>query len=105
MTFKEKLEDKIQKTEKKLLELSLNIKRMDREYQSLLEEMAITPEQIQNAENEKDFSPPIWVQLQNEKKKLDDQLKLELSSLVDLSKTKKTLAERGAIQQHWLFVR
>lgn len=106
MAFKEKMEGKMQRTEKKLLELSLNLKRIDREYQGLLEEMAISAEQLEEyARDEKKTSSPIWIQLQNEQKKLDDQLNLELNAISDSSKTKKTQAERGNVQQHWLFVR
>ena len=106
MPVEEKIEDKIQKTEKKLLELSVILKRLDREYQKLLDEMELPPEQLKAyVENSENFSPPIWEQLQNEKKKLDERLNLELSCIPDLSKTKKSLAEKGAVQQHWLYVR
>lgn len=106
MAFKDKMEDKMQRTEKKLMELSLNLKRIDREYQGLLEEMAISAEQLEEyARDEKKTSSPIWIQLQNEQKKLDEQLNLELNAISDPSKTKKTQSERGNVQRHWLFVR
>mgnify|MGYP002138947446 CR=1 FL=1 len=106
MSKEEKLEDKIHKTEQKLLELSLVLNRLDGEYQKLLEEMSFTPKQIKEyAENPNNFAPPIWEFLQNEKKMLDEKLNLELSNINDLTKTTKTLSERGQIQKHWLFVR
>jgi len=101
-----KLENKIDKTEKKLLELSISLKRIDREYQKLMEEMALSPQELKEyVENEENFSPPIWEQLQNEKKMLDEKLNLELNCVIDQDKTKKTITERGLIQKHWLFVR
>jgi uncharacterized membrane-anchored protein YhcB (DUF1043 family) len=106
MSIKEKLEEKIQKTERKLNEVAISLKRLDREYQQLLEELALTPEQLSGyVENPDNFSPPIWEYLQNEKKKLDEKLNLELSHVSDPLKTKKTFSERGNIQPHWLFVR
>lgn len=106
MSTKETLEDKIQRTERKLLELSLMLKRLDGEYQRLLEEMSFTPKQLKDyVENPENFDPPIWEHLQNEKKMLDEKLNLELNNISDLMHTKKTLAERGKVQQHWLFVR
>jgi len=106
MSVEEKLETKIQKTERKLLEMSIILKRLDREYQKLLDEMALTPEQLKAyVENPENFAPPIWEQLQNEKKMLDEKLNLELSCVPDLAKAKKTISERGTVQQHWLFVR
>lgn len=106
MSFKEKLEDKIQNTERRLVELSLILKKLDREYQKLLDEMSVTPEAVKSfVENPDHFPPPIWEQLQNEKKMRDEKLNMELSCVPDLTKTKKTMSERSQIQQHWLHVR
>jgi hypothetical protein len=106
MSSKEKLEDKIHKTERKLNELSIILKRLDREYQELLKELSSTPEQLKEyVANPDHFDPPIWEQLQNEKKIWDEKLNLELNSVPDPLKTKKTVSERASIQQHWLFVR
>lgn len=106
MSFKKNLEEKIRSTEQKLNTFSISLKRLEIEYQQLLEELALTPEQLKSyMENPENFSPLIWEQLQNEKTKLDEKLNLELGSIPDPHKTKKTIAERGNIQQHWLFVR
>ena len=106
MVINEKLEEKIHKTERKLIELSIHIQRLDREYQQLLDELALTPEQIKEfAENPKNFSPPIWEQLQNEKKLAEEKLNLALNNVRDANNTKKTFSEKGKVQQHWLFVR
>jgi hypothetical protein len=106
MSLEEKLEEKIQKTKLKMKELSLALERLNQEYQQLLDELASTPEQIKDyLENSDNFTPPIWEMLQNEKKKLDDQLNLELSLVRDPLKLKKTFSEKGSIQNHWLFVR
>lgn len=106
MSVKENLEDKIQETEKKLHEISLDMKRLDREYQNLLDEIELSPLELKEyVENPKNFSAPIWEQLQAEKKMLDEKLNLELNNIPDLLKTQKVFSERGKIQQHWLFVR
>lgn len=106
MSVKEKLEVKIHRTERKLNEISISLKRLDREYQELLKELSFTPDQLKDyVENSDNFAPPIWEQLQNEKKKWDEKLNLELNSVPDPLKTKKTASEQAGIQQHWLFVR
>ena len=106
MSVKENLEEKIEKTEKKLHEISVSMKRLDREYQQLLDGIELSPLQLKEfVENPKNFSPPIWEQLQNEKKMLDEKLNLELNNIPDMLKTQKTFSERAAVQQHWLFVR
>ncbi len=106
MSIKENIESKIQKTEKRLSEFSISLKRLDQEYQELLKELGLTHEQLkEHVENPSNFEVPIWEHLQNEKKMLDEKLNLELNSIVDPLKTQKSLAERGNVQQHWLFVR
>jgi hypothetical protein len=106
MAIKEKLEEKIQATERKLNELSIRLKRLDEEYQQLLKEWGLTAEELKNhVENPENFDPSIWEELQKEKKKLDEKLNLELNSVSDPLKTKQAFSERGSIQQHWLFVR
>lgn len=106
MVIEEKLEEKIHRTERKLIELSLHIQRLSREYQEILDELSLTPEQLKEfAENPENFSPPIWEQLQKEKKKMHEMLESELNNVRDANKTKKTISERGTVRQHWLFVR
>lgn len=106
MVVEEKLEDKIQRTEKKLKELSFHMQRLNRDYQQLLNDLALTPEQLKEfVEDPNNFSPLIWEQLQNEKKKLDEWLNLELNNVHDANKAKTVYSEKGKVQQHWLFVR
>lgn len=106
MAIEEKLEEKIHRTERKLIELSLHIQRLSREYQEILDEWALTPEQLKDfAENPDNFSPPIWEKLQKEKKQMNEKLESELNNVHDANKTKKAIAERGTVQQHWLLVR
>lgn len=106
MAFEQKLEDKITTTQRKLKELSIKMEKLDHDYNKLLKELELTPEQLKNyIENPENFTQPIWEQLQNEKKMLDEKLNLELSRASDPNKTKQAYSEKGTIQQHWLFVR
>lgn len=106
MPVKENLEDKIHETKLKMKEISINLEHLDHTYQQLLKELAMTSEEvIAYTDNPDNFSPPIWEELQNEKKKLDEKLDLELSHLRDPLQAKKSYSERGTIQQHWIFVR
>lgn len=100
------MKNNFQKKEKNLSELLQTFEQLSREYQQLLEELGLTSEQLQTyIENPKNFTPAFWQQLQNEKERLDEQLNIELSNFPDPFKTKKSFSERGAVQQHWLFVR
>jgi chromosome segregation ATPase len=106
MAIEEKLEDKIHRTERKLLELSLHAQRLNLEYQQLLGEWALTSEQLKEfTENPVNFSSAIWDQLQKEKKELEEKLNLQLNNVRNANKTQDILSEQGRIQQHWLFVR
>lgn len=106
MSLEENLEEKIHRTEKKLKEFSITLSRLESDYQQILKDLNITPDQLANfSENPEDYDQAEWEQLQDVKKKLDEKLNLELSRIYDPQKTKKTLSEKGTIQQHWLFVR
>lgn len=104
--IKEKLEEKISRTERKLRELSLHTQRLSHEYEKLLETLDLTSEQLKDfAENPENFSPSIREEVQNEKKRLEEKLNLELNHVHNANQTQKTFLERGTVQQHWLFVR
>ena len=103
--YKEKIEDKIQSTEKKLTEFSICLNRLNREYQELLDTLSLTPEQLKEQEINNDIDSSVREHLQNEKKKLDEKLNLELENVIDACKTKKTNNDRANIKQHWLFIR
>lgn len=101
-----KIEEKIQRTERKLKELSILLQRLTEEYNEVLKEMALTPSEIKEyVENPNNFAPNIWEEMQEDKKKWEEKLDLELKSLPNIQNTKKNMAEKGQIQQHWLFVR
>ncbi|WP_068468696.1 hypothetical protein [Candidatus Protochlamydia phocaeensis] len=106
MSLEKKLKEKIQQTQLKMQEISINMEKLEREYQLLLEELALTPDQLKNyVEDSNNFSPPIWEQLQNDKQKLDEKLDLDLKSVRDPLKIQKTLSESSHVRQHWIFVR
>jgi cytochrome oxidase Cu insertion factor (SCO1/SenC/PrrC family) len=106
MSLEQKLEANIQNTQLKMQQLAISMESLENEYQQLLEDLALTPEQLKDyAEDSSNFSPPIWEQLQNDKKKLDEKLDLALKSVRDPLKIKKTFSDQGLIQRHWIFVR
>lgn len=106
MVVKEKLEEKINQTERKLRELSIRLERFDQEYQEILEELGVTPSELTDfASNSDNFPSSTWKELQKEKEQIDLKLNLELNNVRDANKTAKRATERGFIQQHWLFVR
>lgn len=106
MFFDHKSEDRKRQREKKWLELEINLEKLDREYQELIKETELNPEDIHTFVSEAtNFSEPIWERLQNEKKKLEEKLNRSLNMVTDAKKTKQTLSERAAVRQDWIFVR
>lgn len=100
------LEEKLQHTEHKMNEFMIGLEKLDREYQSLLNTLGLTSEQIHAHLSEKNnFSQPIWEALQIQKKTLDDKLDLAVKGVKDPKKLQETFSERATVQQHWLFVR
>lgn len=106
MLADQKIEEKIQQTDKKLKEFSIALQRFNDHYQEWLDQLGLTAEELkEHANNPENFSPEIWQQLQEERKKGEEELAKQMNSVPDPLKTKKTLSERGHVQQHWLFVR
>lgn len=106
MSLEQNQEEKFQATQLKMQELTIGMEKLELDYQNLLEDLGLTSEQLQDyATNPDNFSQPIWEQLQNEKKLLDEKLNLNLKNIRDPLKVKKTMADSSHIQQHWIFVR
>lgn len=106
MSDKKNLDHQLQQTMLKMKELSIKKEHLAHTYQQLLTDLAMTPEEVLTyAKNPDNFSPPLWEELQNEKKKLEEELELELSQVRDPLKTKKSLSEQGLVKPHWIFVR
>src|SRR5437016_125699 len=104
MSLEQKLEKNFHRTQKKMKELTIEMERLEREYQQMLKEFGLSSEQLKEfAENSENFSPPIWEQLQKEKKQLDEKLDLSLNNIRDPAKAKKALSEKGTVQPHWIF--
>lgn len=107
MSWEEKqLEAKINRADKKMRELTLNIQRLSREYEKFLDDLDLTPEQLKIfVESPDSFSEQIRETLEIEKKKMGERLNLQLNNVRNANATQKTFSERGTVQQHWLFVR
>jgi len=104
--FKEdNLDEKIEKNDSKIKEISIQIQNLNREEKALLDELKVTPEQLSTfIENKENFSEKNWDEIQSQKKKLDQKLLLELANIRNPSKTKKAFKERN-IDNNWLFVK
>jgi hypothetical protein len=106
MSLEENLKESIFETEKKLKEASINLERFDREYQTFLNDMGLTKEEIRNFTfDESNYPEKEREIILNEKKKIDARLDLESGSAFDRANVKKTLSEQAGIKPHWLFVR
>lgn len=106
ITDQDTVQIKIQQKKQKMRELTIHLEKLDREYQQLLQDVDLSPDQIQTyMDDPANFSKPIWEKLQLEKKKLDEKLNLSLNNVKNTKKIEQTFSERGAIQRHWIFVR
>ena len=106
MKIKEKLEEKIYKTERHLNELSIQIERFRQEHQELMHELGLTTEELEEfAESRENFPEFLGEDLQREKKQINERLDLAFNQLNNMNKTQSTISEKGKIQQHWMFVR
>ena len=99
-------EEILQQNEKKLNELQKNLEKSREDYQSLLEELKLTPEQVSHFVNDQDnFSAAEWQLIQDEHQKLDMKLNLELNEIRNPQKVKQVQQEQSQIRPHWFFVR
>lgn len=106
MPFKENLEQEIQKNEMKLHELILSMKKLDTEFNFILNDLGISVEQLHSFIKKNENSTlPIWETLRQEKKKLDEKLDLSLKNVKDPVQLQKTFSEIKSIQPHWILVR
>lgn len=106
MSKEDQLYQKYQITQQKLKELSIMAERIDRNYQSLLNILDLSPRQLKEfMENSENFSIEIWEDMQKEKQKMEEMLALQMTALRDPKKIKKKYSERGRVKQNWIFVR
>ena len=99
-------EEIVLQNERKLNELQQNLEKSRQEYQSLLEELQLSPEQLAHFVNNQDnFSAQEWKAIQEEHQKLDVKLNLELNEIRNPQKAKQVQQEQSQIRPHWLFVR
>ncbi len=106
MSKEDELYHKYQSTQQKLKELSIMSEKIDRNYQSILDLLGLSPTELNEfMENSENFSPEIWEDMQKEKKKMEELLNLQMTALRDPKVINKKYSERGRIKQNWLFVR
>lgn len=102
---KDQPEEKLQNNERKIEELSIQFEALDREIHGLLQELNVTPEQLTQFVNTKqNFTDENWDQLQEEHKKMQEKLQVELQNIRNPQQMKKRYAERF-VGNNWLFVR
>lgn len=106
MFTEQKLEEKLQKNELKLRELTIQMEKLEREYQAVITHVGVTGEEVEKyIQTEENFSEPIWERLQNEKKKLSIKTDHALGNVKDTRALKETFSKLGSIQRHWIPVR
>ena len=85
--------------------MKLRLERFERAFKEFYEDSNITPEELTNyLNNEANFRPSVWSQLEELRMDLDQKLNQELQNIRNPFETSQNYAERGEIQRHWLFV-
>lgn len=106
MIFDEKLEVKIEKTEKKLAKLRMQLKELHVAHQEMLSLSGMSLEDVNSfIEGRENFTDDEWELMENERIRLDEHLSKQLESVRDVKKNAQTLAEHGCVRPHWLYVR
>lgn len=106
MFFKEKLEERIIRTDKKLTQLQGKLQDWEKRYHQILDDAGIELQEVhQYMSHCEQHSPELWHQIQQERQLLDEKLSLELSDIRDHKKLDRTYAENKNIAAHWLYVR
>ena len=105
MLSNDKTEEQLKTNEKKIRELAIRLESLDKDTHSFLQELEVTPEQLTSFVSRKEnFTEDNWESLQQQKKKLDEKLDIEIKNIRDPLKSKKALQSLN-IAQHWLHVR
>lgn len=109
MFFSKNVDDNLEQATKKndtaLQQLLIRLDALDREVKVLLDELQVTPEQVNTfLANQDNFTPENWQELQDQRKTLDDKLKRDIDNIRNPSKTKKAQSDRH-VQRHWLYVK
>lgn len=103
--FSQDTEEKLNLNEKKIRELAIRHEKLDNDVADFLKELEVTPEQLTAFISKKEnFTEENWEELQNQKKKLDEKLDVELKNVRDPLKSKKALASLN-VNRHWLYVK
>lgn len=98
--------EKIFNIEKRLKQISIQMQKLNAEYEQFLKETNLTPAELKSfAEEKNNYSPELWEHLQKESREWEEKLEFELNNIPDPQKTNKTMSEKGNIRSHWLFVR
>lgn len=100
------MEEKIKSTELQMQKMSIQMEKMEREYQSLVKELGVSADQVKTyIENPDNFSEPIWEILQKEKKALETRTSLSLSTVRNTKAVEKSYASLGAVEPRWIYVK
>ena len=99
------IDEKIEKTQKKIKELEIRNGKLDNDSIDLLSALKVTSEQLsQYMDKKENFTDKNWEQLQERKEEIEQRLATDLTSVRDPKKSQKALQERN-VGSHWLFVR
>ena len=102
----ENLESQSTKNDLTLQELLIRIDGLDRQVKAFMDEIDICPQQVSSYVNNPDnFTQENWEQLENQRKKLDEKLNVELRNIRNPKNAKREYSARAGVQQHWIFVR
>lgn len=106
MPLEDKLAHEIQQNHSKIQELELRLENISREESEFLNQLNVSLQQLVSFASEKgNFTESNWEELANQKKKLEEKLQIQLSSIKDPRKTKLSYSGLQSVQRHWIHVR
>lgn len=98
-------ENQINRSEKKIKALAVQLEHLDREVDELFRLMGVTQEQLTDfIEKEEHFTKDNWEELRKQRVKLEERLNRSLNNIRNPLKTKRAYSNLH-IANHWLYVK
>jgi len=103
--FFDTLEQNKMRLDKKIKEICIQTEKLDKDIKNYFKENDINPVEVAlYLENKENFTDEEWEFIQETRKKLDENLNLNLANIKDPRKAKKSYNDR-LVAPHWLYVR
>ncbi len=98
-------ENQIQQSDTKIQAIEIQLNNLEREVSELFDLMGVTPDQLSTfIEKKENFTEDHWVEINKQKKQLDERLNRSQNNIRNPLKTKRSYNNLH-VGRHWLFVK